>query len=272
MWQQLYIASFWQSHPQWRSVLAVTSRVSYLKRSEFGLKKELHADPRVVLEGNFSFRPRKYLPATFLCARPGEGFSHETCYQAEHEFARGKQAGNQQWSEGLHANKTAPMTYLIYFKTRKYVTNLYLDGTEVTRSFAAFGGSCAPGWEYSPISPSEYLTGEVVRVVCCTVRRWSEYFWLLTGRRRCGLYAHLAGCLLGCMAIKMLEIPQSVTWKHHMTHERAVSGILPYWFQLFPWERSMHLDSRGNRTPGSSRLQFIPINAHTAWQPRSIDQ
>ena len=51
------------------------------------------------------------------------------------KFARAKQAGNQQWSEGLHTNKTAPrkvMTYPIYFKTRKYVTNLYLDGTEVT--------------------------------------------------------------------------------------------------------------------------------------------
>ena len=46
--------------------------------------------------------------------------------------------------EGLHANKTAPRKLPIYFQTRKYVTNLYLHGTEVTRSFAAFGGSCAP--------------------------------------------------------------------------------------------------------------------------------
>ena len=101
--------------PQWRSVLAVTSRVSYFKRSEFGLKKELHADPRVVLEGNFSFRPRQYLPATFLCARPGEGFSHETRYQAEHDRAEvcksetGREpASGQDAPEGLHANKTAP--------------------------------------------------------------------------------------------------------------------------------------------------------------------
>ena len=36
------------------------------------------------------------------------------------------------------------MMYPIYFQTRKYVTNLYLHGTEVARSFAAFGGSCAP--------------------------------------------------------------------------------------------------------------------------------
>ena len=66
------------------------------------------------------------------------------------KFARAKQAGTsecQDAPEGLHANKTAPrklMTYPIYFQTRKYVTNLYLHGTEVTRSFAAFGGSCAP--------------------------------------------------------------------------------------------------------------------------------
>ena len=141
MWQQLVLTEL---PANWRSVLAVTSRVSYLKRSEFGLKKEIHADPRVVLEGNLSFRPRKYLPATFLCARPGEGFSHETCYQAEHDRAEvcksetGKEpASGQDAPEGLHVNKTASrkvMTYPIYFKTRKYVTNLYFDGTEVTRS------------------------------------------------------------------------------------------------------------------------------------------
>ena len=126
--------------------------MSYLKRSEFSLKKEVHADPRVVLEGNFSFRPRQYLPATFLCIRPG-GFSHETRYSAEHDRAEvcksetGREpASGQDAPEGLHANKTATrkvMTYPIYFKTRKYVTNLYFDGTEVARSFVAFGGSCA---------------------------------------------------------------------------------------------------------------------------------
>ena len=41
------------------------------------------------------------------------------------------------------------MTYPIYFKMWKYVTNLYLYGTEVTLSFAAFGGSCASGPAYS---------------------------------------------------------------------------------------------------------------------------
>ena len=74
------------------------------------------------------------------------------------KFARAKQAGNQRVSgrpEGLHANKTAPrkhMTYPIYFQMRKYVTNLYLHGTEVTRSFAAFGGSCAPATCYNKSS------------------------------------------------------------------------------------------------------------------------
>ena len=47
--------------------------------------------------------------------------------------------------EGLHANRPYDVPDLrMYFKTRKYVTNLYFNGTEVTRSFAAFGGSCAP--------------------------------------------------------------------------------------------------------------------------------
>ena len=102
---------------------------------------------------------RKYLPATFYA--PGEGFSHETRYQAEHDRAEVCKSENRQGTsecqdapEGLHANKTAPrklMTYLIYFQMRKYATNLYLHGTEVTRSFAAFGGSYAPGKEYCAV-------------------------------------------------------------------------------------------------------------------------
>ena len=128
------------------------------------MKKELHADPRVVLEGNFSFR--KYLPATFYA--PGEGFSHEMRYQAEHDRAEvcKSETGREPASVRTPLKactpilKTAPrklMTYPIYFQMRKYVTNLYLHGTEVTRSFAAFGGSCAPEYIYLYRPPSLYI-------------------------------------------------------------------------------------------------------------------
>ena len=92
---------------------------------------------------------RKYLPATFYA--PGEGFSHEMRYHTEHDRAEvcksetGKEPASVRTP--LKACTTAPrklMTYPIYFQTRKYVTNLYLHGTEVTRSFTAFGGSSAP--------------------------------------------------------------------------------------------------------------------------------
>ena len=112
---------------------------------------------------------------------PGEGFSHETRYQAEHDRAEVCNSENRQGTsecqdapEGLHANKTAPrklMTYPIYFQTRKYVTNLYLHGTEVTRSFAAFGGSCAPD-STQTISPAKRVA---LRTQCIEqLERWHQ--------------------------------------------------------------------------------------------------
>ena len=57
---------------------------------------------------------KKYLPATFYA--PGEGFSHETRYQAEHDRAEVLQERNRQGTsecqEGLHANKNCPQKKL----------------------------------------------------------------------------------------------------------------------------------------------------------------
>ena len=76
---------------------AVTSRVSYLKRSKFGLKKkELHADPRVVLEGNFSFR--KYPAPLNISMRQVNDSPMRRAIKRSMtmlKFARAKQAGNQ---------------------------------------------------------------------------------------------------------------------------------------------------------------------------------
>ena len=60
---------------------------------------------------------------------PGEGFSHETRYQAEHDRAEvcksetGREpASGQDAPEGLHANKTAPRKLMMY-PIYTYVTN-----------------------------------------------------------------------------------------------------------------------------------------------------
>ena len=96
-------------------------------------------------------------PRNFLCARwrilPWDALSRGAwpCWSLQERNRQGT-SECQDATEGLQANKTAPrklMTYPIYFQTRKYVTNLYLHGTEVTRSFAAFGGSCAPDDKHS---------------------------------------------------------------------------------------------------------------------------
>ena len=140
-------ALFWQSHPQWRSV-DIESELPQAKRVQF----EEGTPRRSMLEGNFSFR--KDLPATFYGWRilPWDALSSGAWpYWSLQERNRQGTSECQDAPEGLHANKTAPiMTYPIYFQTRKYVTNLYLHGTEVTRSFATFGGSCAPGMANAP--------------------------------------------------------------------------------------------------------------------------